>query len=94
MITRGTAYIDDKRLYMISEIGINELLGYINLVFVDRGYIPRISRFKYHKLQLIYFDEDGCFKASHIYITKGLKRRKNTLYLKISDKFMEKWYEV
>ena len=93
MITRGTAYIDDKRLYMISEIGINEPLGYINLVFVDRGYIPRISRFKYHEVQLIYCS-NGTIKASGKIITKGLKRRKNTLYLKISDMFMEKRNEM
>lgn len=83
-------YIDEERINRVTEIGRDEISGYISLTFTDHGYMPRISRFKYHKLQLIYSDEDGCFKASHVYITKGLKRRKNTLYLKISNMFMEK----
>lgn len=93
MIGSVKVYIDEKPIYRVSEIGRDEVLGYISLTFADRGYIPRISRFKYHKVQLIYCC-NGTIMASGKIITKGHKRRKNTLYLKISDKFMEKWYEV
>lgn len=93
MISYVAVYIDGKRINLVTEIGMDEVAGYITLTFTDRGYMPRISRFKYHKVQLIYWQGDR-IGAHGIIITKGLKRRKNTLYLKISDKFMEKWYEV
>lgn len=93
MIGSVKVYIDEKPIYRVSEIGRAEESKYMSLTFADRGYMPRISRFKYHKVQLIYCC-DGKIMASGKIITKGLKRRKNTLYLKISDKFMEKWYAV
>lgn len=88
-----TVHIDGKLLNRVLEIERDDVSGYISLTFTNRKYIPRISRFKYHKVQLIYWSGDW-IKASGVVITKGLKRRKNVLYLKISDKFMEKWYEV
>lgn len=88
-----TVHIDGKLLNWVLEIGRDDVSGYINLTFTDRKYIPRISRFKYHKVQLIYWSGNG-IKASNEVITRGLKRRKNTLYLKISDMFMEKRNEM
>ena len=86
-------YIDGKRINRVTEIGRDEVSGYITLTFTDRGYMPRISRFKYHKVQLIYWHGDR-IGASGTIITKGLKRRKKTLYLKISDMFMVKRNEM
>ena len=88
-----TVYIDGKLLNRVLEIGRDDVSGYISLTFTDRKYIPRISRFKYHKVQLICWNGNG-IKASSVVITKGLKRRKNTLYLKISNMFMEKRNEM
>lgn len=93
MIGYVAVYIDKERIYRVTEIGQNEVSGYISLTFADRGYIPRISRFKYHMVQLIYWQGDRIGATKEI-ITKGLKRRKNTLYLKISNMFMEKWNEM
>ena len=86
-------YIDKERIYRVTEIGRDEVKGYISLTFNDRGYMPKISRFKYHKVQLIYWQDDK-IGASYTIVTKGYKRRKNTLHLKISDMFMEKRNEM
>ncbi len=93
MIGCVKVYIDEKPIYRVSEIGRVEESKYMSLTFADRGYIPRISRFKYHKVQLIYWC-DGTIMASGKIITKGHKRRKNTLYLKVVKAMFEVKREV
>ena len=86
-------YIDGKPINWVLSIGRDDISGDLILTFKSRKDIPKISRFRYHKVELKYVYKHE-LKVAYVVIIKGFKRRKNDLYLKISDLFMEKQNEM
>ena len=84
--------IDDKPLLRV--VSIDREKDYLVFNFKERAYIPRLSRWKPHKVTFWLYVSDGDDKKLAEFITKGARKRKNSLYVKLDNRYMVKSYEM
>ena len=87
-------YLDDKPIWRVESAEKDWVKGYLIINFHDRKDIPRISRWKNHKVSFVLVNNDETDKNLAEFIIKGVKKRGKVLYLKINSEYMVKEYEV
>lgn len=83
-------YIDNKFMLGVESTYIDRVKGYLIINF--RKKLPHLSRWKPHIVTFWLYISDGDNKKLAEFMVKGIKKRKQSLYLKLDNSTMEKWY--
>lgn len=82
-------YIDDKPTWHVDSVYEDDIKGCLEINFYKKA--PFVSWWRKHTVSVYFICGDEEKKVAE-FITRGAKRWKNTLYLKILNEYMRKSY--